>query len=429
MQKWSRYNYILNSSARGKFIYNSRTNSFTRINEALFNILDKKEIDLRLINDDIKSKLKELKVIVEEKEDDDYYYNKKFTKRCLGFSKKNLSLTIATTTHCNFRCPYCYEECSEKTSLTIEMCDKIVRFIENNDAKDVHIKWYGGEPLLNFKHIEYISNILKNKYKGKKITYSIITNGYLMDKGVVELFRKYKLTSFQVTIDGPKDIHNKTRILANGEGTFDKIVENLENAIKRLPNSICYIRVNLDKKNCYDYPMLHKYLKDKLNYENLYVYHSFIKEYGTKLPDCIQRKNEFSFHEDLINKYGIIDMNLYPKFDIGGCISDHINGFVIDPNGYLYKCWVDIGKQEKIVGTIDDNKYADNTQINLLSRYMVGVDMFNDDKCKKCCLLPVCNGGCNHDRINMRKDYCPMRPKDIGKYLELHYQQLKKTYE
>lgn len=139
-----------------------------------------------------------------------------------------------------------------------DMCDKIICFIENNDAKEVHIKWYGGEPLVNFQSISYISNILKNNYKGKQISYSIVTNGYLIDDKVIEVFRRYKLTSMQITIDGPKEIHDKTRILANGDGTFDTIIENLKIAIPKLPECLFSIRVNIDKKNCYEYPTIKK---------------------------------------------------------------------------------------------------------------------------------------------------------------------------
>ena len=56
--------------------------------------------------------------------------------------------------------------------------------------------------------------------------------------------------------------------------------------------------------------------------------------------------------------------------------------------------WCDLGIKQNSIGTIFEliDTYIKN---NLLS-----FDPFSDEKCSKCKLLPVCLGGCFHDRLN-----------------------------
>lgn len=426
MQKLSIYNYLLDSDKIGKFIYNSRTNSFIKISDRLFDKLNSKNIDIELLPENIKSKFEDLKVIVDEAEDIDYFYNKKLAKYVQSFSTQQLILTIATTTKCNFRCPYCYEIGTLKYSSTETINNNIIKYIEKKDAQNIQICWYGGEPLLNFKSIKYITEILKNQYNGKKISYSIVTNGYLLTKEIVEFFKKYKLSQVQITIDGLKETNDKTRILANGKGTFDVIIKNLKYAVQEMNDTIFSIRVNVDKTNIDEYPKLHKFLREELNTSNLYIYHSYITDYTNNLPNCINRHQEFQYNLLLAKEHKIIDFHIYPQFELGGCSADSMNYHVIDPKGHLYKCWNDIGREDRITGTILEK---DNIKINyaLLSRYIVGSNMYDDEKCKSCFLFPVCKGGCAYHRMrNVNTSICPIIPKDIGSYLELHYQNLTK---
>lgn len=52
---------------------------------------------------------------------------------------------------------------------------------------------------------------------------------------------------FQVTIDGPEDIHNSRQPLKSGQPTFHTIVKNLYENIDILLQ--IFLRINTDKKN------------------------------------------------------------------------------------------------------------------------------------------------------------------------------------
>lgn len=424
MEKWSRYNYVFESPKYGNFIYNARTNSFIKINDTLYHIIKEKDIDINKLSALVKKTFLKHKILVEEGQDDTYFYNKKFLFYSRTFSQKTLGLTIATTTHCNFRCHYCYEEGVAKSISNKKTNDAIIKFIENNPAKTIDIIWYGGEPLLNFKAIEYLTGILKNDYNGKKISYSIITNGYLLTKRIVALFKKYNLESIQITIDGTKEEHNKTRILANGRGSFDIIMRNLRFAVNELPNCNFAIRMNCNMHNIQEYPDLVNFIRTEFgNNKNVSCYHSFIKDYSKINARCVSHREAFDINKSLYLDHSIKNnISFYPEFNANGCSANNLNGFVIGPEGNLYKCWVDIGKRERAIGTIFENS---NEQFNtdLLSQYMVNSDMYDNPKCKKCFLFPACGGGCPYERLaHPNTPDCIIAPSLLNQYLELYYE-------
>lgn len=99
--------------------------------------------------------------------------------------------------------------------------------------------------------------------------------------------------------------------------------------------------------------------------------------------------------------------------------------FIIDPSGNLYKCWVDIGKKDKIIGSIFVLKLTNPT---LFAKYMIGCDMHTDPKCVDCFLFPVCDGGCSYFRLEGKTNgtpynVCPIDKEDLSLYLDNKYEQ------
>ncbi|MDD5922535.1 MAG: radical SAM protein [Eubacteriales bacterium] len=89
---------------------------------------------------------------------------------------------------------------------------------------------FGGEPLLrtNRKIVEYIcSNARK-----LGIPISCISNGYDLDE-YIDLILDYNFQTVQITIDGTKETHDSRRFLTGGQGTFDRILKNVDLALKK----------------------------------------------------------------------------------------------------------------------------------------------------------------------------------------------------
>ena len=64
--------------------------------------------------------------------------------------------------------------------------------------------------------------------RNKEILYGITTNGYLINQNVIDFFKEYNFT-VTVSLDGPKEIHDKNRRLAiDGSGTYDSVYKNMQ---------------------------------------------------------------------------------------------------------------------------------------------------------------------------------------------------------
>ena len=119
------------------------------------------------------------------------------------------------------------------------------------------ITLYGGEPLLaeNKEIVSYIIN--EGITRGYKFV--AITNGYDLDC-YGDLLSPDKIYKVQITVDGPKKLHDCKRIHYRYGETFDKIVENIQFALN---HSIkVTIRMNMDTSNINQYNDLKKFFEN-----------------------------------------------------------------------------------------------------------------------------------------------------------------------
>ena len=141
---------------------------------------------------------------------------------------------------CNLSCRYCYyldkaEIYGGREPVMSEaMLETVVReYIAANDVPEVTFNWHGGEPLLLGLDFYRKALELEGKYAGGKTIHNTIeTNGILLDRAWADFFRKHGFL-VGISIDGPKDIHDKFRRDRGGAPTFDKVI----NAVRLLQTS------------------------------------------------------------------------------------------------------------------------------------------------------------------------------------------------
>lgn len=325
-----------------------------------------------------------------------------------SFLKNKVYLTFLMTYNCNFSCSYCYQRENGKIIdsyreiiLDKNKIDKIFDFCENLKYLDKinSITLYGGEPFLkeNKTSISYLLEKVK-KYDIKNI--SAITNGYDIDF-FDDVIKKedYFISSLQITIDGPEHIHNKRRMLKNGEGTYKKITDNICYFLKK--GIIISIRTNIDKNNISCINEIREDFKNKgyIKYKNFHfdfsplldnkflekenlINHRFLENY--KLENNIS--NNYKYYKKIINE--ILENKKSFYFDPIAC-GALTNSFVFDPLGKIYKCWDFVGNEIFSIGQYFPEIKLKESDFNWDFR-----NNLNNINCGKCKYILICGCGC-----------------------------------
>lgn len=353
--------------------------------------------------DEVVSELKNREILIEDTDLYNFYHSTLLKFNSRYYNRENLVLILAPTTACNFDCPYCFESKNNPKTMSDETIAELGNFVKNFEgAKSVSLTWYGGEPLIAFEQIKKIHKVLSAEGMPEISSQSVITNGYCFNDEVISFFRETGCTDIQITIDGVGSKHDKTRCLKHSSApTFDTIVSNIERIIEKLPDTRISIRVNVNRLNLENFRDIHEFFKKKFpDNDKLNVYPGLIRE---ETPDNISlcqssfTPSQILEMNQLIREMGI-DTSDFPYRKQRGCVMHSIAGFVIGPEGEIYKCWNDVGNPNGVIGNISQKELSNES---LFIKYSVGAIPF-DDECKNCHAFPICDGGCSLYRYRNR---------------------------
>jgi uncharacterized protein len=342
---------------------------------------------------------------------------------------EELNLTILTTLQCNFACDYCfqgdhgdYNKFADKMSpdMAAKVCDWLDRELERVRPEKLVLTFFGGEPLLN---IPVMYTIAERAWKatqerGVEMFINIITNGLLLSEEVVDRLAPLGLNGIKITLDGDHDTHNRMRPLRGGQGTFDRIVENIRKVAGR-----CRIAIggNFDESSVESFPALLEFLKDqdfadklvKVNFKpivrvdpkaqpknvipltlvsanpkplNGTCMTSVGSGAGTGCDNCDFVDDKMSFLREETLRHGF---KTHDGVHNGPCHVHMEHAKTIGPDGSLYPCPGFTGQLATSTGHIDDRKDAfresAREKFERLSPWK---------ECGDCAYIPVCAGGC-----------------------------------
>lgn len=427
---WSKFNILFESNSGFYYLYNSRKNTFYKLSKELYDLLNdlytkKTTVGLseKLIID-----LVEKKILVDDFEDESYLTQMKYLKRKSAFNSYTLSIVLAPTFACNFKCPYCYENNLNNIFIDENIQDKLIDFINSHEltTKNLHLCWHGGEPLLAYNQIRTILNKIKENSRLPLESHKMVSNGYLFNLEMCHFFRDTNLNYLQITIDGKEQTHNVNRVHKSGKHTYQTIISNIDMIVTEMPECHVGIRVNIHNENKDDYPLIYNELTERWRGKNCKIYPAFVLPQSNGCGvSCLSSKEKALFYIDLYRKFGFENLDFKPSLNLGSCSAIYDKSYIIDPIGNLYKCWADFGFDDRIIGNIEGgiNKW------DYISEYAINSDKFVDNKCLQCSIFPVCEGGCNRFRIDSKLygipyDVCPVDKNGLIGYLEIIYEQL-----
>ena len=432
--KTSKYNKFFESENGKKLAYNCLTGGFAALTtqkcrqaqEILaspgtyrFNTKTKKELRDKLFQGGflIEDGVDELNVL-------------KVRNRSARFDPRQFKLTVLPTLNCNFRCIYCYEA-RKNSTMSQEIQKGLIDFVRQKTETAVSFttNWYGGEPLMVLDIITYLRNEFEkvcNANQCKYIPGGLITNGYLLTESVATQLKNMGIEIVQVTLDGPKDIHDQRRPLSGGRGTFDRIMDNLSQITGILKT--VSIRVNTDKTNVHRVAEVLDALEERGLKGKVSVYFAKVLAHtdacANMAGSCL-KDEEYSDWEVQLTKLGWekgFNLTKYPRVKFNYCEGDQVNSFVVGPSGHLYKCWSDPGNLDEAVGHICDLKKYQEKKKNVYK--WLAWDVFERKECLECDVLPICMGGCPYAGLKMKsatKGACEEWRHNLLDMLKLYY--------
>jgi len=370
--------------------------------------------------------LRRAKVLVADGEERDLLNLNLLSRNLSNLQSNLLALTIVPTLACNFRCTYCYQLHKRPQRMSDAVQAQLLSFIRRyqvfGQLKFLDVCWFGGEPLLEFDRIRGLTE----EFKALEVPYkaSMATNGYLLNEERIGQLEDLKIESVQITIDGPEEVHNRRRPHATRGDSYGVIMANVARLLDRWPGRLS-LRVNVDQSNRAQFFEVRNQLRQRFQGKNLNVYPGIVKDGPRDNPDAPCECSSEEADDLLLESYredgGGGSQDLYPN--PSPCMANRRSSFLIGPRGEVYNCWHDLGNPEWVAGSIFPDR---EWNYSLLSRYMMGTEVFADDTCRRCFFLPRCSGGCPHfrsRRLFQGEDFntC-LRMKDrFTEFLEVRY--------
>lgn len=309
-------------------------------------------------------------------------------------SDKKFRLTVFTTTFCNARCSYCFQKGAKRINPSTTVEQNIVKLLQKNKDKMIHIKWFGGEPLLNAGMIDRISKQLDSK--GVNYSSSMISNGYLINQ-YIDKVSAWKLKRIQITLDGINNKYNsvKNYKVTNDDNPFETVISGIKKLISA--GVFVSIRLNFDKNNIQDILdcicYLHQEIGNPLNF-SVYGHNIFGPEENYHLSDgtniyllIMKKLMECGYINDLFQlgiRYRPLPCSAYSPYF-----------YVVDVQGHLLKCehYIPDPCYSGIVGDLDNG-------ITNHENMGVWTDRnYPYERCTKCDCLPICQGGCKFESM------------------------------
>lgn len=304
-------------------------------------------------------------------------------------------LYLAVSESCNFRCKYCRQR---KTSSLENMSNDEIK-----NAIDVFYKvaktpksivFFGGEPLLNFKGIEYAVNYVRAF--DSNIPFSMVINGSLCTKEIARFLSQNRVEMI-VSIDGPEIYHNMARCDVNGNSTYQKALR----GYNLLKDAGCKTGITsvIGPHNEEHFEELVKWAIE-LKPDSL----GFCLPHGKEDNYAMKLSSFDSVHQKMIKAYEV----LHSKGVYLVQVEQKMNAFIAGKS-IPYECKA-CGKRivackGKRFGicegpiTIHDKFYDSIDALPFCIKEYKKTSPFYIESCHSCIAYRICGGGCVYDKL------------------------------
>lgn len=396
--KQSKYNCILQDNT-GMVIYNAATDQLVALTPQLANIFNEGKATpekIKVQHAELYDHLLQKGIFVCDDADETEAYIRK--REEYERSSGEYTITINPTLACNMSCWYCYESHKNMPAMSADVKQSVLLLIDkllaDNKLKKLNLSFFGGEPLLYFdKVVVDIINHAKMQCKAfdAKLSIHFTTNAYLLTDNVLKHLEGLDV-SFQITIDGGKQVHDSVRKTKGGEPTYARIVEHIHQTLSR--GFSVGVRFNYTAKSIPSFIDVVKDFSHLQQEQKQLVNFTFQRVWQDNEGDASQVEQQVEHIERAFEQAGLF-VNNAKSYIVPYCYADDVNTAVVNYNGDLFKCTARDFAPKSKEGTLA----ADGTlRWNERLRKRMSI-RHGSDTCLQCRIYPICHGGCSQMKL------------------------------
>ncbi|MFH1760586.1 MAG: anaerobic sulfatase maturase [bacterium] len=331
---------------------------------------------------------------------------------------KPFSLLIKpASADCNLRCDYCFY--LEKRGvypdqaihrMNIQILKRLIKSYLRLDFPQLNFGWQGGEPtLMGLDFFKQAVNLQK-QYCGNNQTIGngLQTNGILINNEWCRFFHENQFL-IGLSLDGPREIHDKHRRNKKKESVHDNVMRSVEILQNNYVAFNSLTVINKDNYNkaveIYDFLrkrgiFFHQYIpaiistNRKINNSNFSISGM---EYGRFLIDLFNRwypddikTVSIRLFDSIINR---LTLGTVTQCNMGESCDGY---FVVEYNGDVYPCDYYV-ENNWLLGNIKTNPWQDLCLHEKRTAF-AALKMNLNSNCTKCDFLGLCKGDCTRHR-------------------------------
>lgn len=182
------------------------------------------------------------------------------------------TLVLSISSGCNLACGYCYKEDLTTPGRARKMDAETARrgvdllLAESAKRAEVNLAFLGGEPLTNLPLIRGIVDYAEARcaVAGQHVNFTITTNATLLNEEIIDFLDGHRF-GVSISIDGPKDIHDRRRRTLADQGSYDLVAAKARMLLARYRSRPVGARVTLSAGGA-DVVAIHSHLRDELGF-------------------------------------------------------------------------------------------------------------------------------------------------------------------
>lgn len=322
------------------------------------------------------------------------------------------SLYLLLTHNCNQSCIYCYNGRQTYLGQPQRMMSREVAFraIEQQLASlagggRLEIVFFGGEPLLNWPLardiLRHCEQVLKPRFPDKTLSSHFTTNLTLLPDDLIPMARDHGAT-FLVDVDGPADVHNRTRPFRDGTGSLATTVKHIGALAKAgLEVALRATVTRFNQDRMVEVTRLHRELGGN---SSAFVPLNAVDSDGRIFtydwcpePQRYARGLRAIYHSGIWPLERLFPFNefagrLRPGYqNLHACGAPHGNTPVVTADGQIFSCIYLVNIPKFKLGHCFDEGPADRQVIEGMKEV---VNINHRPTCSCCNLRHLCGGGC-----------------------------------